>query len=213
VTGAIEPEQSQQSELDRLLTEPVKDSGPAGGRQVQAKAKARARRVGRPPPAGRAPGPIRTEPYALPSSFELARDLRATSSEDALPATAALPSRGHRNSIEIRQLRYFVAAVEAGSLRSAESRSGVSQPAMTRQIHQLEEELGVELLVRKSRGIRPTDAGRVLFEDAVRILAMLERALQRTRTPGLHVNEPPSTSGETTPATPCSDGSRSRVRR
>lgn len=202
MTGGIKPQQSQQSAPNRRLTEPVKDSGPAGLRRVQAKAKVRAHRVSLPPPTGRAPRSIPTERCALPSSSEFDLDLRATSSKGALPATAALPSRRHRNSIEIRQLRYFVAAVEAGSLRSAESRIGVSQPAMTRQIHQLEEELGVELLVRKSRGICPTDAGRVLFEDAVRILAMLERALQRARTLVHNINESSSISGEATPASP-----------
>lgn len=199
MTGGIKSEQSQRSESNRRLAEPAKDSGRAGLRRVQTKAKGRARRISPPAPTGRLSESVPTDQYVSSASFEFDPDLRSTSSKDTLPATAVLPSRRNRNSIEIRQLRYFVAAVEAGSLRSAESRSGVSQPAMTRQIHQLEEELGVELLVRKSRGIRPTEAGRVLFEDAVRILAMLERALQRTRTLVPHVDESSSISGETTP--------------
>ena len=86
-----------------------------------------------------------------------------------------------QNAIQIRQLRYFVGAVQCGSLRGAASRVGVSQPALTRQIHQLEETLGVTLLVRKARGIQPTDAGWVLFEDALNIIARLGSALDRAR--------------------------------
>lgn len=86
-----------------------------------------------------------------------------------------------QNAIQIRQLRYFVGAVQSGSLRAAATKVGVSQPALTRQIHQLEETLGVTLLVRKARGIQPTDAGWVLFEDALDILAGLRSALDRAR--------------------------------
>lgn len=195
MTGRIKPRKSQQSESNRRLPEPLKDSGCAGLRRVQTKAKGCARGVSPPSHTGRAPGSIPTDKDVLPASLEFDPGLRSTSSIDTLPVTAALPSRQDRHSIEIRQLRYFVAAVEAGSLRGAAIRSGVSQPAMTRQIHQLEEELGVELLVRKSRGICTTDAGRVLFEDAVRILAMLERALQRTGTIVPHSSESSSISG------------------
>jgi DNA-binding transcriptional ArsR family regulator len=156
-------------------------------REVRSKDPVRAPRVDLPPAQSRAPRSIPVEGRVMPSSPGIDPDPGGTSSNEAMPGTVVVASRRHRHSIEIRQLRYFVAAVEAGSLRSAESRIGVSQPAMTRQIHQLEEELGVELLVRKSRGIRPTDAGRVLFEDAVRILSMLERALQRVRAP---ISEP-----------------------
>lgn len=90
-------------------------------------------------------------------------------------------SVGSHHIIQLRQLRYFVGVVQSGSLRGAAAKVGVSQPALTRQIHQLEEALGVTLLVRKARGIQPTDAGWVLFEDALNILARLGSALDRAR--------------------------------
>ena len=58
---------------------------------------------------------------------------------------------------------------------------GVSQPPLTRQIRQLEDALGVVLLVRKPRGIQPTEAGRVLFDDSEKILAKLNDAVDRVR--------------------------------
>ena len=193
MTGAIKPRPSQESAPDRRPADPALDRGPAGLRRGRTTSSVRTPRVDLPSSAGLNPGSIPKERCVPRSTFEFDDpDVRATLSNDTPPATAALPARRRRNAIEIRQLRYFVAAVEAGSLRSAESRIGVSQPAMTRQIHQLEEELGVELLVRRSRGIRPTDAGRVLFEDAVRILAMFEGALLRARPPGPDTSASPA---------------------
>lgn len=92
-----------------------------------------------------------------------------------------MPSGLNPNAIEVRQLRYFAAVVRTGSLRGAATKIGVSQPTLTRQIQQLEEALDVVLLVRRARGIQPTDAGRALFDDALEILALLERALGRAR--------------------------------
>lgn len=177
VTGAMKSHPTRRTASDRQSIEAEREDIPTVVRRLQAKAKARPRRRGMPSPSET----VASDRNGSPESFDMIRKVRARPVHEAMPATSALSPRRHRSSIEIRQLRYFVAAVESGSLRSAESRIGVSQPAMTRQIHQLEEELGVELLVRRSRGIRPTDAGQVLFEDAVRILAMLECALQRVR--------------------------------
>lgn len=61
-----------------------------------------------------------------------------------------------------RQLRYFKAVVDAGSLRLAAERIFIAQPALTRQIHLLEESLGVALLERHPRGVTPTAAGKLL---------------------------------------------------
>ena len=75
--------------------------------------------------------------------------------------------------MELRHLRYFVAVAEEGSLtHAAESRLHTAQPSLSRQIRDLELEVGVELFVRRSRGIELTDAGRV-FLDHVR-LALLQ---------------------------------------
>jgi LysR family nitrogen assimilation transcriptional regulator len=61
--------------------------------------------------------------------------------------------------MELRQLNYFLAVVKAGSFSKAASVLGIAQPALSRQIRQLEEELGVELFYRHGRGIRPTEEG------------------------------------------------------
>src|SRR3954469_6035464 len=79
----------------------------------------------------------------------------------------------HRSLMELRHLRYFVAVAEEGSLtHAAERRLHTAQPSLSRQIRDLELEVGVELFVRSSRGIELTEAGRV-FLDYVR-LALLQ---------------------------------------
>lgn len=78
--------------------------------------------------------------------------------------------------MELRQLRYFVAACEAGSLLKASGRLHVAQPALGQQIAALEHELGARLLDRSSRGVTPTEAGKVFLEHAQVVLADAERA-------------------------------------
>lgn len=73
--------------------------------------------------------------------------------------------------MDLRQLRYFVGVVEAGSLTRAAEALHVAQPALGLHIRRLEEELDVPLLLRHSRGIEPTEAGHFLLEQAQRILA------------------------------------------
>lgn len=87
-------------------------------------------------------------------------------------------------AIEFRHLRYFVAVVEQRSFRGAALRLHVSQPPLTRQIHQLEEALGVQLLIRKPRGVEPTDAGRVFFDEARNILGLIDQAASRAQLAG-----------------------------
>ena len=77
-------------------------------------------------------------------------------------------------SINLRQLAYFSKVVEAGHMTAAAEQLKVAQPALGVQIRQLESELGVDLLVRHSRGVTPTPAGRLLHERAGRILADVE---------------------------------------
>ena len=88
-------------------------------------------------------------------------------------------------TIEFRHLRYFVAVVEQRSFRAAALRLHVSQPPLTRQIHQLEEALGVSLLTRKPRGVEPTDAGQVFYEEARNLLALTAQAASRAQLAGL----------------------------
>lgn len=72
--------------------------------------------------------------------------------------------------MELRQLRYFVAIVDHGSLSKAALVLHVAQPALTQQLRQLEEELGAQLLHRSAQGVLSTDAGKVFYEHAQAIL-------------------------------------------
>lgn len=76
--------------------------------------------------------------------------------------------------MNLRQLRYFVKVVETGNMTRAAEQLFVAQPALGMQIRQLEEDLGVALLERHSRGVSPTRAGRLLDERARAILALVE---------------------------------------
>ena len=78
--------------------------------------------------------------------------------------------------MELRQLRYFVAIVDHGSLSRAALVLHVAQPALTQQLRQLEEELGVQLLHRSAQGVLSTDAGKVFYEHAQAILKQVADA-------------------------------------
>jgi LysR family transcriptional regulator, benzoate and cis,cis-muconate-responsive activator of ben and cat genes len=83
--------------------------------------------------------------------------------------------------VEFRQLRYFVAVAEEGNLTAAARRLHVSQPPITRQIRQLEEELRVELLVRTSKGVQLTEAGQLFLVEAKRLLNISQVAVEKSR--------------------------------
>ena len=78
--------------------------------------------------------------------------------------------------MELRQLRYFVAIVDHGSLSRAALVLHVAQPALTQQLRQLEEELGAQLLHRSAHGVLSTDAGKVFYEHAQAILKQVADA-------------------------------------
>ena len=89
--------------------------------------------------------------------------------------------------MDLRQLKYFHAVVNAGSLSAASATLNLSQPAIGMQIRSLEEALELKLLTRHARGVRPTPAGQALYEHADRVLHELEnarRALNRFRVEG-----------------------------
>ena len=83
--------------------------------------------------------------------------------------------------MDLRQLRYFTAAAEAQHFRRAAASLRVAQPALSRQIKALEEEIGVALFARSPQGVRLTEAGRSLLLDATRILNDVDEAVERTR--------------------------------
>ncbi|MFJ9614297.1 LysR family transcriptional regulator [Streptomyces noursei] len=83
--------------------------------------------------------------------------------------------------VDTRLLRYFVAVAEDGSLTHAAQRLFVSQPALTKQIKQLETQLGVLLFTRSRTGMALTEAGRALAERVPALLADWERTLRETK--------------------------------
>ncbi len=78
--------------------------------------------------------------------------------------------------MELRQLRYFVAIVDHGSLSRAARALHVAQPALTQQLRQLEDELKAQLLHRSAQGVLSTDAGKTFYEHAQAILKQVEDA-------------------------------------
>jgi LysR family hca operon transcriptional activator len=84
--------------------------------------------------------------------------------------------------MELRHLRYFVAVAEEGSLTvAAERRLHTAQPSLSRQIRDLEDEVGAQLMIRGARGIELTAAGRVFLDHARLVLAQVEAAGEAAR--------------------------------
>ncbi|XWN29327.1 MAG: LysR substrate-binding domain-containing protein [Devosia sp.] len=86
--------------------------------------------------------------------------------------------------MDVRQLRYFVAVAENGSLASAANVIGIAQPSLSLQIKSLEGRLGTQLLVRSPRGVSLTDAGQVLLGHARSILEAMNCAKEEVRQAG-----------------------------
>src|ERR1700736_5875631 len=84
--------------------------------------------------------------------------------------------------IELRHLRYFVAVADAGSLTVAAAQIlHTSQPSLSRQIRDLEDEVGARLLTRRARGIELTPAARAFLEHARVVLSQVEAATEAAR--------------------------------
>jgi DNA-binding transcriptional LysR family regulator len=107
--------------------------------------------------------------------------------------------------VELRHLRYFAMTAELLNLTQAAARLRVAQPALSRQIHDLEEELGVQLFERSSRGLRMTEAGAAFLSEAQAILQRsvdaveLVRAVARGERGEIHIGYAPSPTVELLP--------------
>ncbi len=78
--------------------------------------------------------------------------------------------------MELRQLRYFISIIEAGSFSKAAVASHVVQSALSQQVAALEAELGAQLLLRSAQGATPTAAGQVFYQHAQHVLRQIEHA-------------------------------------
>ena len=90
--------------------------------------------------------------------------------------------------MDLRQIRYFVTVAHERNFTRAAQILHIAQPPLSRQIQLLEEELGVILLIRKTRPLRLTDAGRLFYEQALQILGRVEQMRIATRRVGLNQN-------------------------
>ena len=88
--------------------------------------------------------------------------------------------------MELRSLHYFVRIAELGSITRASAHLQIAQPALTRHVQRLEEELDAPLFTRANRGVRLTEAGHKLLESAQRILRDVERAGDEIRAHKAH---------------------------
>src|SRR6186997_3453316 len=83
--------------------------------------------------------------------------------------------------VELRHLRYFAAVAAHGSFSRAANNLHLTQPALSRQVKDLEEELGVPLFIRGKNAVTLTSAGELFYEEARDLLARADQAIQRVR--------------------------------
>ena len=83
--------------------------------------------------------------------------------------------------MEIRQVRYFVEVAAGGSFNQAAARLHLTQPAVSRQIKALEEELRVVLLARGKRSVTLTQEGEIFYEESQDLLAHIDRVVRRVQ--------------------------------
>src|SRR6267154_1129120 len=107
--------------------------------------------------------------------------------------------------MELRHLRYFLAVAEALNFTKAAQRLRVAQPALSRQMTNLEDEIGVDLLKRSPRGVTLTAEGRLFFEEARNLIERADdsvkkvRALARGEYGELHIGYSPTPTIEILP--------------
>src|SRR5947208_5977607 len=107
---------------------------------------------------------------------------RAAGSEERLCFLPQHRREAYCNTVELRHLRYFVAVAEMENVsRAAMQRLHVSQPSLSRQIRDLEDEMGVQLLERTAKSVRLTEAGRAFLDEARAILKHTDEAVGKVR--------------------------------
>ena len=87
----------------------------------------------------------------------------------------------YRSPVELRHLRYFATVGEVLNFTKAAQKLRVAQPALSRQIHDLEDELGVQLFDRTQRAVRLTEAGAAFLTEATAVLARADEAVKVAR--------------------------------
>src|SRR6202035_6091777 len=83
--------------------------------------------------------------------------------------------------VELRHLRYFISVAETENVSRAALKLHISQPALSRQIRDLEDEIGFCLLERTAKSVRLTDAGRRFLDDARELLRQADDAVKKAR--------------------------------
>jgi DNA-binding transcriptional LysR family regulator len=86
--------------------------------------------------------------------------------------------------MDLKSMRYFLAVAEEGNFGRAAQRLHMAQPPLSRHIHALEEELGTPLFVRTAKGAGLTEAGQALLDEVPNLLALAQRARERTSAAG-----------------------------
>src|SRR5882757_80794 len=93
----------------------------------------------------------------------------------------SITKRHSRPHMELRHLRYFVAVAEAENVSRAALKLHVSQPGLSRQIRDLEDEIGFQLFERSAKSLRLTGAGKVFLTEACAVLQRADEAVKTAR--------------------------------